>query len=168
MGRRRKRITSEDSENENLPAEISFRASGRLIYWGPYPIALIVSARGTAVKMLYKCPVCGAIYSHSRNWRYHLRSKHPDFIKRMEEASRKVLELYHKRIEEKLRELREESSTSSVSSLSTTSSVPSRPMLSLPPPPSLIGSNVPVITPPTDLESLERLMREKRGKPPFE
>jgi len=175
MGRRRKRITSEDSETEILPAEISFRASGRVIYWGPYPIALIVSARGTAVKMLYKCPVCGAIYSHSRNWRYHLRSKHPDFIKRMEEASRKVLELYHKRIEEQLRELREETSSVSSVPVSRPSSVPvSRPtspsvptfssgLFELPPP---IG---PAFRPPS-LEELERFMREseKKGKPPFE
>jgi len=73
---------------------LGIRVSNGVIYWGPYAIGTVVGVRGSVIKVLYTCPICGAVYSHARNWRYHMRVKHPDFLKRMEEVSYEVLEAY--------------------------------------------------------------------------
>jgi len=77
---------------------LGVRAKGKALYWGPYQVGLIVSTRGTAVKVIYMCPVCGSVYSHARSWKYHLRTKHPDFMKKMEEAAYEALEAHRKKI----------------------------------------------------------------------
>jgi len=159
MGKRKKRITSEELEIENLAPDLGIRASGRVLYWGPYRVGYIVGTRGSVIKVLYHCPVCGSTFSHARSWRYHMRVKHPDFLRAMAETSYELLEAYRARIRRLKGEVSGVTSTSSVSSLPATSSVPmSRPMVSLPPP---IG--LPVLRPPS-LEELERYLKEKKGE----
>jgi len=169
MGKRKKRITSEELEIENLAPDLGIRASGRVLMWGPYRVGYIVGTRGSVIKVLYHCPVCGSTFSHARSWRYHMRVKHPDFLKAMAEASYELLAAYRERIRRMRGEASGVTSTSSVSSLPAMSSVP-RPMVSLPPPPpSLIGSNVPMFNPSLEMK-LKQFMKgwEKKGKSPFE
>lgn len=89
MGSRRK---------EGVESDLGIRVSGKTLMWGPYVVGYIVWARGSAIKAVYVCPVCGAMYSHARNWRYHMRVKHPDFLKKMEELSYEMLKSYRAKI----------------------------------------------------------------------
>jgi len=123
MPKKSKKIASEDSGLENLSVDLGIRVSGRTLMWGPYVVGYIVGTRGSVIKAIYACPVCGAVYSHARNWRYHLRSKHPDFLRAMTETSYELLEAYRARIRRLKGEASGVTSTSSVSSVPATSSV---------------------------------------------
>jgi len=175
---KRKKITSEGSGVGEIDAMPGIRVEGRTLYWGTIPVGVIASTRGSVIKVLYMCPICGAVYSHARHWRYHLRSKHPEEYREMVEAGRAAIKGYRARLEEQLRGASSATSMSSVVSSvpvsrpssvpvsrSTSPSVPtfSSGLFELPPP---IG---PAFRPPS-LEELERFMREseKKGKPPFE
>jgi len=123
MVSKRKRITSEEPEIENLAPDLGIRASGRVLMWGPYRVGYIVGTRGSVIKVLYHCPVCGSTFSHARSWRYHMRVKHPDFLRAMAETSYELLEAYRAKIK------RLKGEVSGVTSTSTLSSVPmSRPI----------------------------------------
>jgi len=139
MPKKSKRLSSEVSDLDNLSADAKLpgiSARGRVLMWGPIPVGYIVSARGTAIKVMYVCPVCGAIYSHARNWRYHVRTKHPDFYQRvsakMAAMTFDALEAYHnaikRRIESGVTSTSSVTSMPAMSSVSRLSSVPSRPI----------------------------------------
>jgi len=131
MPKKSKRLSSEASDLDNLSADAKLpgiSARGRVLMWGPIPVGYIVSARGTAIKVMYVCPVCGAIYSHARSWRYHVRTKHPDFYQKvsakMAAMTFDALEAYHSAIKRRIES--GVTSTSSVTSMPAMSSV-SRP-----------------------------------------
>jgi len=124
MPKKSKRITSEGSGVSEIDAMPGIRVEGKTLYWGPFPVGVIASTRGSVIKVLYMCPICGAVYSHARHWRYHLRSKHPEEYREMVEAGRAAIRGYRARLEAQLRGVSSVTSTSSVSSLPATSSVP--------------------------------------------
>jgi len=121
MPKKSKKIVSEGSGVSEIDAVPGIRVEGKTLYWGAIPVGVIASTRGSVIKVLYMCPVCGATFSHARNWRYHLRTKHLEEYREMVEAGRIAIRTFKAAVERQYERVK---SMSSVSSLPATSSVP--------------------------------------------